>query len=69
MNTNQDDTTPSIKSLQLSELDPARITALSDNLPNTPIIPDFLKESVNLVSSFLRKNILNLVINQRQNNN
>ncbi|MEH2022262.1 hypothetical protein [Nostoc sp.] len=69
MNTNQDDTTSSINSLQLSELDPASITALSDNLANTPIIPEFLKESVNVVLSFLRKNILNLVINQRQNNN
>jgi hypothetical protein len=49
MNTNQNDTTSAKNSLHLPEPDPANITALSHNLPNTPIIPDFVKESVNSV--------------------
>ncbi|ODG98239.1 hypothetical protein A4S05_09960 [Nostoc sp. KVJ20] len=55
MNTNQDDTTSSKNGLQLPEPDPANITALSHNLPNTPIIPDVIKESVNAVLSLFRK--------------
>jgi hypothetical protein len=55
MNTNQDDITSSKKSLQLPEPDRANITALSHNLPNTPIIPDVLKEFVNAVLSLFRR--------------
>ncbi|MBN3927806.1 hypothetical protein [Nostoc sp. NMS4] len=56
MNTNQNDTTSAKKSLHLPEPDPVNITALSHNLPNTPIIPNFVKESVNAVLSlFTRK--------------
>ncbi|MEH2061868.1 MAG: hypothetical protein V7K50_06260 [Nostoc sp.] len=55
MNTNQDDTTSSKESLQLPEPDMANITALSHNLPNTPIIPDFLKDSVNAVLSLFKR--------------
>ncbi|MEH2060463.1 MAG: hypothetical protein V7K97_30920 [Nostoc sp.] len=55
MNTNQNETTSSKESLQLPEPDMANITALSHNLPNTPIIPDFLKNSVNAVLSLLRR--------------
>jgi hypothetical protein len=55
MNTNQDDTTYSKKSLELPEPNLDNITALSHNLPNTPIIPDFLKESVNAVLSLFRR--------------
>ncbi|MHC5676318.1 hypothetical protein [Nostoc sp.] len=54
MNTNQDDTTSSKNRLQLPEPDWANITALSHNLPNTPIIPDVLKNSVNAVLSLFR---------------
>ncbi|QFS46710.1 hypothetical protein [Nostoc sphaeroides] len=55
MNTNQDDITSSKKSLQLPEPDRANITALSHNLPNTPIIPDVLKEFVNAVLSLFSR--------------
>lgn len=55
MNTNQDDTASSKNSLQLPEPDPANITALSHNLPNTPIIPDVIKESVNTVLGLFRR--------------
>ncbi|MCC5630699.1 hypothetical protein LC613_22940 [Nostoc sphaeroides CHAB 2801] len=55
MNTNQDDITSSKKSLQLPEPDRANITALSHNLPNTPIIPDLLKEFVNAVLSLFSR--------------
>ncbi|MEH1927783.1 hypothetical protein [Nostoc sp.] len=55
MNTNQEDTTSSKKRLQLPEPDRANITALSHNLPNTPIIPDILKNSVNAVLSLFRR--------------
>lgn len=55
MNTNQDEKTSSKNRLQLPEPDPANITALSHNLPNTPIIPDVLKESVNAVLSLFRR--------------
>ncbi|MBG1265187.1 hypothetical protein [Nostoc sp. WHI] len=55
MNTNQDDTKSSKNSLQLPEPDRANITALSHNLPSTPIIPDFLKESVNAVLSLFKR--------------
>ncbi|MBW4455592.1 MAG: hypothetical protein KME55_24385 [Nostoc indistinguendum CM1-VF10] len=55
MNTNQDDITSFKKSLQLPEPDRANITALSHNLPNTPIIPDVLKEFVNAVLSLFRR--------------
>lgn len=55
MNTNQDDTTYSKNSLQLPEPNLDNITALSHNLPNTPIIPDILKNSVNAVLSLFRR--------------
>ncbi len=55
MNTNQDNTTSSKKSLQLLEPNLDNITALSHNLPNTPIIPDFLKDSVNAVLSLFKR--------------
>ncbi|MFW9260639.1 hypothetical protein [Nostoc sp. CALU 546] len=55
MNTNQDDTTSSKKSVQLPEPNIDNITALSHNLPNTPIIPDVIKESVNAVLSLFRR--------------
>jgi|GEM_PF-3245576 len=55
MNTNQDNTTSSKKSLQLPEPNLDNITALSHNLPNTPIIPDFLKDSVNAVLSLFKR--------------
>ncbi|MCC5666409.1 hypothetical protein LC653_21440 [Nostoc sp. CHAB 5784] len=55
MNTNQDDTTSSKKSLELPEPNLDNITALSHNLPNTPIIPDVLKEFVNAVLSLFRR--------------
>lgn len=55
MNSNHNDTTSSKKSLQLPEPDLTNITALSHNLPSTPIIPDALKKSVNAVLSFFGK--------------
>lgn len=55
MNTNQDKKTSSKNNLQLPEPDPANITALSHNLPNTLIIPDVLKESVNEVLSLFKR--------------
>jgi len=55
MNTNQDKTTSSKKSLELPEPNLDNITALSHNLPNTPIIPDVLKEFVNGVLSFFSR--------------
>ncbi|MHC5938850.1 hypothetical protein [Nostoc sp.] len=55
MNTNQNDTTYSKKSLELPEPNLDNITALSHNLPNTPIIPDILKKSVNAVLSLFRR--------------
>lgn len=55
MNTNQDNTTSSKNSVQLPEPNLDNITALSHNLPNTPIIPDVIKESVNAVLSLFRK--------------
>jgi hypothetical protein len=55
MNTKQNDTTSAKNSLQLPEPDSANITALSHNLPNTPIIPDFLKVSVNAVLTFFSR--------------
>lgn len=41
MNTNQDNTTSSKKSLELPEPNLDNITALSHNLPSTPINPRF----------------------------
>ncbi|MEH1825276.1 MAG: hypothetical protein V7L22_07885 [Nostoc sp.] len=55
MNTNPEDTTYSKKSLELPEPNLDNITALSHNLPNTPIIPNVLKKSVNVVLSFFRR--------------
>ncbi|MEH2364847.1 hypothetical protein [Nostoc sp.] len=55
MNTNQNDTTYSKKSLELPEPNLDNITALSHNLPNTPIIPDILKKSVNVVLNLFRR--------------
>ncbi|WP_373530667.1 hypothetical protein [Nostoc sp.] len=55
MNINQDNTTSSKNSLQLPEPNLDNITALSHNLPNTPIIPDVLKESVNAVLSLFKR--------------
>jgi hypothetical protein len=55
MNTNQDDRTYSKKNLVLPEPNLDNITALSHNLPNTPIIPDFLKVSVNAVLTFFSR--------------
>ncbi|MEH2416161.1 hypothetical protein [Nostoc sp.] len=55
MNTNQDDTTYSKESLELPKPNLDNITALSHNLPNTPIIPDILKDFVNAVLSFFRR--------------
>ncbi len=55
MNTNQDNTTSSKKSLELPEPNLDNITALSHNLPNTPIIPHVLKEFVNAVLSLFRR--------------
>ncbi|MBD2678109.1 MULTISPECIES: hypothetical protein [Nostoc] len=48
----KDETIPSPKNLQLPEPNLENITALSHNLPNTPIIPSALKESVNAVLRF-----------------
>ncbi|MGJ5632163.1 hypothetical protein [Nostoc sp. CALU 1950] len=55
MNTNQDNTTSSKNSVQLPEPNLDNITALSHNLPNTPIIPNVIKESVNAVLSLFRR--------------
>ncbi len=51
----KDDTKSSQKSLQLPEPNLDNITALSHNLPSTPIIPDALKKSVNAVLRFFGK--------------
>jgi len=51
---NKDDTKSSQKNLQLPEPNLENITALSHNLPSTPIIPDALKQSVNAILSFFR---------------
>ncbi|MEH2423737.1 MAG: hypothetical protein V7K48_23370 [Nostoc sp.] len=55
MNINQDDTKYSKNSLELLESNLDNIIALSHNLPNTPIIPNVFKESVNAVLSLFRR--------------
>ncbi|MEH2316553.1 MAG: hypothetical protein V7K24_05295 [Nostoc sp.] len=55
MNTNQNDTKYSKKGLKLPEPYLDNITALSHNLPSTPIIPDILKNFVNAVLSLFRR--------------